>query len=88
MAGKIWRYCLKCKVAVVYFPEAFETKESASRELDIRMYEHQEHSCRTCKKEFATCKGNPEFGDCVGKDNVINCDKFTDRSFDVPCERR
>jgi len=72
----IWRYCDLCKTAVKYEPEIFETKESASKELDIRMLEHKEHLCRSCTQHFATCKGEREFGNCVGNDNVICCDKY------------
>ena len=34
------------------------------------------HLCPTCKYEFATCNGNPKFGDGYGNDNVYQCDKF------------
>ena len=71
----IWQYCDLCETAVKYEPEVFETKESASKELDIRTEEHKEHLCRDCTQHFAECDGEPEFGNCVGNDNVISCDK-------------
>lgn len=72
----IWTYCDKCGKAVKYEPEVFETKESASRELNIRLEEHQLHLCLTCKHIFATCSGEPDFGKCVGNDNVQNCEGY------------
>lgn len=73
----VWRYCRLCGKAVEYVPEVFETKETTWKELDIRMYEHQLNLCNDCEHDFGGCKGKPEFGDCVGNDNVINCGKFT-----------
>lgn len=32
--------------------------------------------CDSCVNEFATCKNNPEFGDGIGNDNVIECGCF------------
>lgn len=34
------------------------------------------HLCLTCPKTFATCDGKPEFGKCVGNDNVIECSGY------------
>jgi len=70
---KHWKYCDKCKRAVIYEPDPFEMPDTISRELKIRMEEHQLNLCRTCRKDFAACNGKPEFGQCVGEDNVINC---------------
>lgn len=75
--GKYWTYCKLCDKAVEYKPEVFETKESMSRELDIRVEEHQLNLCATCEKCFADCGGVRVFGECVGKDNVIECDKYS-----------
>ena len=74
--GRYWTYCDLCGKAVHYKPETFETKDSMSRELDIRVDEHQLHLCKICDKKFATCDGNPIFGECVGKDNVVECDSY------------
>ncbi len=68
-----WRYCPLCSVAVKYQPELFEMPGHISKELDDRMYEHQLNLCRTCKENFAECDGDPEFGNCVGADNVVDC---------------
>lgn len=68
-----WKYCSLCEKAVRYTPDMFDMQESIRRELDIRMYEHQLHLCGTCRSDFATCEGSPEFGNCVGNDNVVNC---------------
>ncbi len=55
-------------------PKDFEPREKSERELAIRIDEHQIHLCLTCDKHFAECQGEPEFGNCVGNDNVIACD--------------
>lgn len=34
------------------------------------------HLCRNCIHEFAECRGDPQFGDGKGNDNVYNCDIF------------
>lgn len=82
--GKIWRYCRLCKKAVIYKPEVFETDESMFKELGIRVEEHQLNLCTDCQHDFGACGGNPEFGDCVGDDNVINCDKYEVKSEGSP----
>ena len=73
-----WRYCPLCDKAVVYMADPFETKEKARKELDDRMDEHQLNMCRTCQNDFATCNGKPEFGECVGNDNVIGCASYNE----------
>ena len=40
------------------------------------MTDTKRHLCPTCLYEFATCKGNPKFGDGYGNDNVYECDKY------------
>lgn len=35
--------------------------------------------CADCHFDIPTCNGNPEFGEGVGKDNVIQCSEFHPR---------
>ncbi len=74
--AKHWRYCMLCRKAITYTPDVFEMEEKVWKELDIRMEEHQLNLCRTCKNDFPTCDGDPEFGNCVGDDNVVACGKY------------
>ena len=37
------------------------------------------HFCKTCDKEFATCKAKPTFGSGKGLDNVIECDAYSQK---------
>ncbi len=80
--SRYWRYCPKCEkaVAVEGLP-AYDSPWplSVTDALDEAMEEHQFHYCNTCKNHFAECKGNPEFGNCVGNDNVVSCDKHEPR---------
>lgn len=34
------------------------------------------HLCDSCSKGFPTCDGEPELGDGLGNDNVIQCSNF------------
>jgi hypothetical protein len=68
-----WQYCQLCSKPVIYHADAFEMQEHIWKELADRMEEHQLNLCRKCLKDFGVCDGKPEFGDCVGADNVINC---------------
>jgi len=79
MLRSIWTHCPLCKSVVKYKPDPLETRESMSRELDIRIYEHQENLCSRCASDFGACKGNPKFGNCVGNDNVIEGDNYKDK---------
>ena len=48
-------------------------------DLNKIILEHQTHLCSVCPKEFPTCKAkNITFGECVGRDNVIACDIYTE----------
>ena len=78
ISSKIWQHCDKCHKAITYRPDPkdLETREQSSKELVIRIAEHQIHLCTTCDKHFAECHSNPVFGNCVGNDNVIECDSY------------
>lgn len=76
-----WIYCKKCgKPAGMDKQTFFELSEfRRDKELVARLYEHQQHLCKTCIFDFAECIGRPEFGECVGNDNVVSCDKYRSR---------
>ena len=40
------------------------------------MVDTERDLCPTCRFHFATCDGNPKFGDGVGNDNVYECDGY------------
>lgn len=74
---KAWKYCSKCRkpVTLDYLP----SYRTINEELDKLEREHQVHLCSTCPKEFATCKAqNITFGNCVGNDNVVYCNLYTE----------
>ena len=76
MCRTYWKYCDLCSKPVKYVADPLEMRDNISKELAIRMEEHQLNLCRSCNKDFASCNGNPEFGACVGLDNVINCSAY------------
>ena len=39
--------------------------------------------CGSCKSSYPDCTGNPEFGDRVGNDNVIRCNKYVKKKTSV-----
>lgn len=39
--------------------------------------------CGSCKSSYPDCKGKPEFGDNVGNDNVIRCNKYLKKKTNV-----
>lgn len=39
--------------------------------------------CGSCKSSYPDCKGEPEFGDNVGNDNVIRCNKYIKKKTNV-----
>ena len=43
----------------------------------------QKHLCISCYREFATCKGNPKFGNGKGNDNVIECKEYLKHTFNT-----
>jgi len=69
-----FRFCKKCgKVLTLnHYPSA----KFVSDKLDALEAKHSLNLCDSCIFEFATCKGNPKFGNCLGKDNVIECNKY------------
>ena len=95
---KKWRYCEKCHkpvvvevyrqplVALIGCPDEIDV--DVDKELDDRMYEHQLHLCPSCKFEFATCRGDPVFGQCVGKDNVVECAIYLPKAEDKKCHTK
>ena len=65
--------CDKCGNLVGFFPD------------DV--IKHQTHLCSVCPKEFPTCKAkNITFGECVGRDNVIACDVYTEAKIEALVE--
>lgn len=80
MMARYWQYCPKCGTCVKI--ETGEKKAEYTRELrerlDILMEEHQLHLCNSCTEHFAECKGTPVFGNCVGNDNVVECDGYSE----------
>jgi len=71
-----WKYCKKCGKAITFKHGDAMPKEEAFREVNRLMIEHQRHLCFECKHNFATCKGQPVFGECFGIDNVVDCDRY------------
>lgn len=43
------------------------------------MEEHQLHLCRTCKHTYPECKSLVKFGNCIGNDNIVDCDAYAKR---------
>ena len=77
MPTLFWTYCNKCRkaIGIDYYPfnASQNYQDDIDKELALKMSFHQENLCSDCKYKFAFCKGNPEFGDCIGNDNVIGC---------------
>ena len=73
-----WKYCSKCGklITLDYYP----FNRTISEELDILENEYQLNLCDDCSKEFPTCNAKAiTFGNCVGNDNVIQCDSFSEK---------
>jgi hypothetical protein len=70
-----WKYCNKCGKIIKLLSYPFN--RSISEELDILEEEHQLHLCLLCSEAFPTCNAKKViFGNCVGNDNVIECNRF------------
>lgn len=72
-----WQYCGKCRKPIIldYLPDC----GTISKELDKLEARHQTHLCSVCPQNFATCKAqNITFGNCVGNDNVLHCNLYTE----------
>lgn len=70
-----YTFCGKCgkTISLDYYPR----NKTIAEELEILEEEHQLHLCTVCAQTFATCSAKKIlFGDCVGNDNVIECDQF------------
>ena len=69
-------WCPKCGRPIVFTHLSSMRNETINKELLKAVEKHQLHKCIDCKFDFASCYGNPEFGDCIGKDNVVRCRSF------------
>jgi len=70
-----WKYCSKCGkiIELDYYP----FNKTISEELMVLESKHATHLCNTCTNIFSECNARRViFGDCVGNDNVIECDTY------------
>ena len=70
-----WKYCSKCGkiIELDYYP----FNKTISEELMVLESEHAMNLCDTCANSFSECNARRAiFGDCVGNDNVIECDAY------------
>lgn len=74
------RFCKKCGEAITISSD-LEQKLAPSiiDRLDTRIFEHQVNLCKSCKYCLGNCDGKPVFGNCLGNDNVIDCDAYSRR---------
>lgn len=81
---EIGQTCEKCNKVVwgEADPDAamlmFSTETNVvEKGLSKLMEEHQIHLCPKCEYDFAVCSAKEiTFGECVGNDNVLKCDKY------------
>jgi len=70
-----WKYCPRCGkvISLDYYPFG----RSIPDELDRMVEEHSLRLCELCSKVFPSCDAKKVvFGECVGNDNIIECDGF------------
>lgn len=67
------KFCLRC--GKVIYLNYYPVGRSIPEELNRMVEEHSLHLCESCSKVFPSCDAQKVvFGDCVGYDNIIECE--------------